>query len=73
VTFSPRLSIETDMPRSFIARVAVSTSETCMPATKRPDMRRPIAECSAMRRKRLLSEREMKSALSTGRSAGRVR
>jgi hypothetical protein len=36
-----------------------------VPATKRLEIRCPSAECSAIRRRERLSDREMKSALST--------
>src|SRR5687768_1777549 len=50
------------MPRAFVAAVAASASSTDMPATNRPDRRRPIAERSATARSMRLSERAMKNA-----------
>src|SRR5271165_5594009 len=41
-----------------------SASSTCVPATKRSDKRRPMADRSARARSQRFSEREIKSALS---------
>jgi hypothetical protein len=65
--------METPGPAWLTARVARNTSSTWVPATKRLDMRCPMAERSAIPRKERLSEREMKSALSTGNQTSRSR
>src|SRR5712672_3894982 len=49
-----------------MARVAASASSMVVPATKRRESRWPIHVVSAAERRDLLSEREMKAALSNG-------
>src|ERR1051325_7945315 len=50
------------MPLAFVPAVAASASSTVMPATKRPERRRPIALFSANERSGRFPEREMKIA-----------
>ena len=54
----------TAWPRSFTALVAVSTSSTVMPATKRLERRLPMVVFSAIARMDLLSDNQMKKARS---------
>src|SRR3954471_23163216 len=54
----------TDWPRSLTALVAVSTSSTVMPATKRLERRLPMEVFSAIARMDLLSDNQMKKARS---------
>src|SRR5207237_788505 len=60
-----RLSMETVAPHWFTTWVARKTSSTSVPATKRVEMRFPIGDFSATARNERLSDREIKSALST--------
>src|SRR6266446_4908973 len=70
VTFSPRLSTLTVMPRSLTALVAARHSSTETPATKRLDIRRPSADFSEKWRSGRFSERAIKKALNTWLRAG---
>ena len=63
VTFSPRLSMLTLMPARLTACVERTASAISVPATKRPETRRPSAERSANVRKDGFSERRTKNAL----------
>src|SRR5579864_7522730 len=65
--------METLGPDWLTARVARSTSSTWVPATKRLENFCPMEERSAMARSLWLSDREMKSALSTVRLRGQRR
>src|ERR1700741_1172485 len=62
--FSPRLSIVTLMPARLTACVPRTASAISVPATKRPDTRRPIEDCSAKLRRERFSERRTKNVLS---------
>src|SRR5262249_39044996 len=65
VTFSPRLSTDTESPFLFSAAATLSASSTSVPATKRAATFCPSEDRSANERTPRLSESEIKRDLSS--------